>query len=52
LKIHSAKLDDNNQTLVLATDSHPQAVTYALTIPGVKAKEEKMKERQLIWITI
>lgn len=36
LKIVAAKLADK-QTLVLTTDPHPQATTYALTIPNVKA---------------
>ena len=38
LKIISAKLEDDGQTLVLATESHPEAVKYALTIPEVKGK--------------
>ncbi|PYK57630.1 MAG: hypothetical protein DME21_16870, partial [Verrucomicrobia bacterium] len=41
LTILSAKLDDDNQTLVLTTDRRPQALTYALTIPGVKTKGSK-----------
>jgi putative heme-binding domain-containing protein len=36
LKIVAAKLADR-QTLVLTTDPHPQATSYALTIPNVKA---------------
>jgi len=36
LNIVSARIEKTH-TLVLATDPHPQAVTYALTIPGVKA---------------
>ncbi len=38
LNIVDARLDNDNQTLVLTTDRHPQTVTYALTIPGVKAR--------------
>jgi putative heme-binding domain-containing protein len=41
LKIVTAKLENDDQTLVLSTESHPQAVRYALTIPGVKAKGGK-----------
>jgi putative heme-binding domain-containing protein len=41
LKILTAKLDNGNQTLVLTTETHPQAVTYALKIPGVKANGKK-----------
>ncbi len=41
LKILAAKLDNDGETLVLSTAPHPQAVTYALTIPGVKAKASK-----------
>jgi len=37
LKIVAARLEDP-QTLALATDPHPQPVTYALTIPGVRAR--------------
>jgi putative heme-binding domain-containing protein len=36
LNIVGARLIDR-QTLALTTDPHPQAVTYALTIPGVKS---------------
>lgn len=36
LKIVAARLA-GKQTLVLATDPHPQATSYALTIPSVKA---------------
>jgi putative heme-binding domain-containing protein len=36
LKIVGAKLADK-QTLVLTTDPHPQATSYALTVPNVKA---------------
>lgn len=38
LKIFSAKLENNQRTLVLSTAPHPLAANYALTIPGVKAK--------------
>lgn len=38
LKIIGAHLEDEGQTLVLATDPHPMSVTYALSLPGVKAK--------------
>lgn len=37
LNIVSASLEHENRTLVLSTDPHPQAVHYALTLPGVKA---------------
>jgi putative heme-binding domain-containing protein len=37
LKIVAAKLEPDQRVLVLTTDPHPQAVTYAMTIPGVKA---------------
>src|SRR5262249_1939825 len=36
LKIVAARLE-KGRTLVLTTDPHPLPVTYALTIPGVKA---------------
>ncbi|PYK98561.1 MAG: hypothetical protein DME19_12065, partial [Verrucomicrobia bacterium] len=39
IKILAAKLDHDNQTLVLTTEPHPQTVTYALTIPGMKARD-------------
>jgi len=35
LKVIAARLE-NSHTLVLATDPHPQPVSYAITIPGVK----------------
>ena len=38
LNIVAAKLDNDNQTLVLTTDLHSIVAHYALTIPGVKAK--------------
>jgi len=41
IEILAAKLDHDNQTLVLTTEPHPQAVTYALTIPGVKGQGNK-----------
>jgi putative heme-binding domain-containing protein len=37
LKITAAKLEHNQQTLVLTTDPHPQQAKFALSIPGVKA---------------
>ena len=37
LKITSARLIDGGHTLALATDPHPWDVTYALTLPGVRA---------------
>ncbi|HTH49354.1 MAG TPA: ThuA domain-containing protein [Candidatus Limnocylindria bacterium] len=37
LNILGAQLDDEGRTLVLNTDPHPLPVSYALTIPGVKA---------------
>ena len=40
LKVVSAHLDKDLQTLVLSTDPHPQAVRYALTIPGIKRRGE------------
>lgn len=36
LKIFSAKLESDQQTLVLATAPHPLAAKYAFTIPNVK----------------
>ncbi|HYT60935.1 MAG TPA: ThuA domain-containing protein [Haliangiales bacterium] len=41
LKIEAAHLDDDQQTLVLTTEPHSRPVTYALTIPGVKARRGK-----------
>jgi putative heme-binding domain-containing protein len=38
LRIVAAKLEDHDRTLMLTTESHPQGVTFALTIPGVKAR--------------
>ncbi|MEO6036687.1 MAG: ThuA domain-containing protein, partial [Verrucomicrobiota bacterium] len=38
LKIFSATLENNQQTLVLSTAPHPLAAKYALTISNVKAK--------------
>ncbi len=37
LKVTSARLADDDRTLALATDPHPWDVTYALTLPGVRA---------------
>jgi putative heme-binding domain-containing protein len=37
LKTRSAKLENKQQTLVLAAERHESAVTYQLTIPGVRA---------------
>jgi len=41
LKITAATLDDDGKILALATESHPGGVTFALTIPGVKARGER-----------
>ena len=38
LKILSAKLVNDEQTLILSTAPHPLAANYALTLPGVKAR--------------
>ncbi|HKS37339.1 MAG TPA: ThuA domain-containing protein [Verrucomicrobiae bacterium] len=38
LRITAARLEDNGKVLVLATEPHRGAATFALTIPGVKAK--------------
>lgn len=38
LKVTSASLADDGRTLALATDPHPWDVTYALTLPGVRAE--------------
>ena len=38
LRILSARLENNQQTLVLSTAPHPLATRYALTISGVQAK--------------
>ena len=38
LKVFTAKLENENQTLVLATAPHTQAVNYALALSGVKTK--------------
>ena len=37
LEIFGSRLDDRGRTLVLTTAAHPLPVTYAVTIPGVKA---------------
>ena len=37
LEVFGTRLEDHGCTLVLTTAAHPLAVTYALTIPGVKA---------------
>lgn len=36
LRIAAAALSEDRRTLLLATDPHPGAVTYALTLPGSK----------------
>lgn len=38
LRIRSAQLGDDGRTLVLATDPQTQAATYALQLPGVRAR--------------
>ena len=38
LAIRAARLDDQGRTLVLTTDTHPLAVPYAVTLPGIKAR--------------
>ena len=38
LRVTSASLVDGGRTLALATDPHPWDVTYALTLPGVRAE--------------
>ena len=40
LAVHRTRLEDNGRTLVIGTDPHPLAVTYALRLPGVKAAGE------------
>ena len=40
LKVVGARVDQGGRTLVLSTDPHPQAVRYALTIPGIKRRGE------------
>jgi len=37
LRVAAAALSADGRTLSLTTDPHPQAVAYALTLPGVKA---------------
>ncbi|MEO6246125.1 MAG: hypothetical protein ABIQ12_11895, partial [Opitutaceae bacterium] len=37
LRVAAARLSPDARTLVLTTDPHPQAVRYALTLPGIKA---------------
>ncbi len=37
LRVAAARLSSDARTLVLTTDPHPQAVRYALTLPGIKA---------------
>ena len=37
LAVRAARLDHGGRTLVLTTDPHPLQVTYALTLPGIKA---------------
>ena len=38
LRILSARLEDDGRTLVLATDPQTKAATYALQLPGVRAR--------------
>lgn len=40
LRVVAARLDQGGRTLVLSTDPHPQAVRYALTVPGIKRRGE------------
>ncbi|MEW6158321.1 MAG: ThuA domain-containing protein, partial [Verrucomicrobiota bacterium] len=40
LKISGAKLSNDRRNLILATDPHPFAANYALTIPGLGTKSE------------
>lgn len=37
LAVRAARLERGGRTLVLTTDPHPLQVTYALTLPGIKA---------------
>jgi hypothetical protein len=37
LAVRAARLEHGGRTLVLTTDPHPLQVTYALTLPGIKA---------------
>ncbi|HEV8544062.1 MAG TPA: ThuA domain-containing protein [Verrucomicrobiae bacterium] len=37
LRVISAKLSPDGRILTLGTDPHPQSVTYALTLPGIKS---------------
>jgi putative heme-binding domain-containing protein len=38
LRVLSARLSSDQRTLMLNTDPHPQSVTYALTLPGIRTK--------------
>jgi len=40
LAIRGSRLDDDGRTLVLTTDPHPLTVRYALTLTGIKGREE------------
>ncbi len=40
LAVHRTRLEDGGRTMVITTDPHPLAVTYAMTLPGVKAAGE------------
>jgi putative heme-binding domain-containing protein len=37
LKVIAARLDADQRTLILSTDPHPQSVSYALSLPDVRA---------------
>jgi putative heme-binding domain-containing protein len=39
LRVVAARLSSDRRTLVLTTDPHPQSVSYALTLPGIKAAD-------------
>jgi len=42
LRVVSARLSPDRRTLALITDPHPQAVRYALTLPGIKAPDSRL----------
>lgn len=44
LRILAASLSKDERTIILRTEPHPQSVTYALTLPGVRARSGESGE--------
>jgi len=42
LRVVSSRLSPDRRTLTLTTDPHPQAVRYALALPGIKAADSRL----------